>query len=246
MVTGLEIPVLDMQKYDDDGFMYVRNLFNKDDISIILDEAKEVFAKQGDMFELFKTRPAVFANCGKTVQHLINLHKLSMSKRVIDLLHAIGLSFPVICTRPVLYFNHPLLASKPIYNSVPAHQDWRSMQGSSNACVIWAPLVDCATELGPLEVLPGSHKYGLRTETVENGFGMVKLTPDEEKAMVSVPCNAGDAIVFHSMLIHRSGNNISDQPRWSCHFRYNDVNDQQFIDRGFVHPYVYKPVEELL
>jgi ectoine hydroxylase-related dioxygenase (phytanoyl-CoA dioxygenase family) len=116
------------------------------------------------------------------------------------------------------------------------------MQGSSNACVIWVPLVDCSKELGALQVLPSSHKNGLQTTSVENGFGMV----DVDGTWTDLECKAGDAVIFHSMLVHRSGQHSSDNIRWSCHFRYNDLLDPAFIERGFVHPYIYEPVKELL
>ena len=35
------------------------------------------------------------------------------------------------------------------------------MQGSLNAIVVWVPLVDVA-ELGALEIIPGSHLWGLQ------------------------------------------------------------------------------------
>ena len=37
-----------------------------------------------------------------------------------------------------------------------------------------------------------------------------------------------------------------DKPRWSCHFRYNDLEDSTFINRKYAHPYIYKPSEELI
>jgi hypothetical protein len=47
-------------------------------------------------------------------------------------------------------------------------------------------------------------------------------------------------------LLHQSGTNITNSIRWSCHFRYNNLADETFIARGFPHPYLYKPQEELI
>jgi ectoine hydroxylase-related dioxygenase (phytanoyl-CoA dioxygenase family) len=132
-----------------------------------------------------------------------------------------------------------------VFHTVDAHQDWRSMQGSLNSVVIWIPLVDIKKELGALEILPKSHLDGLRTDHVENGFGMVSLSEEEKERIISVEINAGDVLLFSSFLIHQSGNNITNKPRWSCHFRYNDLDESTFIQRKFAHPYIYKPIEEL-
>jgi ectoine hydroxylase-related dioxygenase (phytanoyl-CoA dioxygenase family) len=165
---------------------------------------------------------------------------------VIDLLKETGLETPTISTRPVLYFNHPKLAKQKVFHTVDAHQDWRSMQGSLNSVVIWIPLVDINKDLGALEILPSSHLDGLRTDHVENGFGMVALSKVEEDKLISIEIKTGDALLFSSFLIHQSGYNITDKPRWSCHFRYNDLEDSTFINRKYAHPYIYKPSEELI
>ena len=53
-----------------------------------------------------------------------------------------------------------------------------------------------------------------------------------------------DIVFFDSKLIHGSGNNISSLIRWSCQYRYNDLLDRTFIDKGYPHPYLYKPMKE--
>ena len=120
------------------------------------------------------------------------------------------------------------------------------MQGSLNSIVIWLPLVDINKDLGALEIIPGSHLQGLRTDHIDNGFGMVSLSTNEIAQLKSIEVNVGDVLLFSSFLIHQSGNNITDNPRWSCHFRYNDLDDPTFRARRFAHPYIYKPSEELI
>ena len=198
------------------------------------------------MYRLFTEDLQCLGNCGKQAQHLISLHRLSLASYITDVLPEAGLKKPVISTRPVLYFNHPRLAVKKVFHTVDAHQDWRSMQGSLNSVVIWVPLIDINKQLGALKVLPGSHLGGLRTDFVEQGFGMVKLTEEEQARFVDVEVNTGDMLLFSSFLIHQSGENISAGPRWSCHFRYNDLAEKTFIERKYAHPYLYKPQEEII
>jgi ectoine hydroxylase-related dioxygenase (phytanoyl-CoA dioxygenase family) len=74
-------------------------------------------------------------------------------------------------------------------------------------------------ENGCLQVIKGSHKLG----RVNHGFAGEQVGADMVmvnnalKTMDLVYCelNAGDALIFHSNILHRSEANLSDRPRWS-------------------------------
>lgn len=258
---------MDKEFYKNNGYFLLKSFFKKEEIVKILHDAKSVFFSQflaksytkeslmdkvseedfnKMMYRLFEEDVQCLTNCGKQVQHLISLHRLSLDQRIIDLLKQTGLITPTISTRPVMFFNHPKLAKQKLFHTVDAHQDWRSMQGSLNSVVIWIPLVDIDRGLGALEILPKSHLHGLRTDHIDGGFGMVQLSDEETKNIISIEVEAGDALLFSSFLIHQSGKNISDSPRWSCHFRYNDLMEETFIQRKYAHPYIYRPDEALI
>ena len=252
---------LGREGFASNGFVVLREFFPRALVQGVVSDAQRVFHLQatrhslgagGDsregaeagMFRLFAQRPQEFINCGKQAQHLISLHRLSLNERIVERLQALGLAFPNISTRPVMFFNHPKLAKREVYWKVAAHQDWRSMQGALNAVVVWVPLVDIDVALGALQVVPGSHLEGLITDRVEDSFGMVDRYRDKD--FVSVEMRQGDALFFSSFLVHRSGENVTDAVRWSCHFRYNDLAETTFVTRGFPHPYLYKPQDELI
>jgi len=259
---------IEIEYYKTNGYFLLRNFFKVEEVEEILGDAKSIFLKQfiykgycskessvksiselafnESLFHLFNDDLESFTNCGKQAQHLISLHSLALQERIIDLLHGLGLEMPTISTRPVIFFNHSKLAKKKVFHTVDAHQDWRSMQGSLNSVVLWLPLIDINKDLGALQILPGSHLGSLRTDHIDYGFGMVKLTEQENAQLISVEVNRGDALIFSSFLIHQSGENSTNRPRWSCHFRYNDLNEKYFIHRKFAHSYIYKPIEELI
>lgn len=258
---------MDLDFYKKNGYSLFPDFFAVNEIDTILYEAKQILLQQfifkkyttksnlleltenefnGHLYCLFADDIQCLMNCGKQIQHLISLHRISLDQKILVLLKEIGLEFPVISTRPVVYFNHPKLAKKQVFYKVDAHQDWRSMQGSLNSVVIWVPLVNINRELGALQVIPGSHLMGLTTEKVEEGFGMVKLSEEDEAKFISVEVKRGDVLLFSSFLVHRSGDNITESPRWSCHFRYNDIKEPTFIKRAYPHSYIYKPIDELI
>lgn len=251
-----------LAQYQRDGFVHFKGFFDPNEVEQVREDAKQVFINQmhhqsilsertpneaqfeAAMTEFFRRDLPGFINCGKTCQHLISLHRLSLSEKLILQLNALGLQTPVICTRPVIYFNSQHLSQSEVYYRTPPHQDWRSMQGSLNAMVVWVPLVDVNESLGALEIVPGSHLWGLLPSEQDEWYR--RVAEADRFTYQSVEVAAGDALFFSAFLLHRSGNNITDSIRWSCHFRYNDVSEETFIARRYAHPYIYKAQQELI
>ena len=255
--------MIDKQLYNETGFLLLRDFFEKDKIASIHEEAKDIFKAQlrkhhldvqdltveanfeKALYALFEQDVQTVINCGKQIQHLISLHRLGTDSRVVDQLTTLGLTFPCISARPVMFFNSRHLAKREEYWRLSAHQDWRSSQGSLDAITIWVPLVDIDESLGALEVIPGSHKWGLLESDSVSYYGKIseELTVSQ---FLPVEVDRGDALVFSSFLVHRSGTNSTESIRWSCHFRYNNLSEQTFVDRGYPHPFTYKPQEDLI
>ena len=250
--------------YREDGYLLRKGFFRAEEIDAIRSEAQSIFVAQMQrlglvsesnlrqqdieegMYRFFEADLQSFTNCGKQAQHLISLHRLSLDDRIVrELKETLGLRFPNISTRPVLYFNSRRLAKKEVYWRLSLHQDWRSMQGSLDAVVVWLPLVAVDRSLGALEVFPGSHRIGLVKADMEDGYGKAGELPDLGPP-VPLEVDVGDAVFFSSFLLHQSGTNVTNSIRWSCHFRYNNLQEPTFIDRGFPHPYIYRPQEDLI
>jgi phytanoyl-CoA hydroxylase len=244
------------------GFVLIKSFFDPGEIRQVREDAKRVFANQmydlsilpakevgerqfeAGMFEYFRKDIDGFINSGKTCQHLISLHRLALKAELVDQITRLGVTDPVICTRPVIYFNSKHLAKSEVYYKTPAHQDWRSMQGALNAIVVWVPLVDIGEALGALQIIPQSHLWGLQASEPDEWFRRINNL--EREGYESVQVEAGDALFFSAFVVHRSGNNVTDFIRWSCHFRYNDLSERTFIDRKYPNPYLYQPQQALI
>lgn len=238
------------QMIDENGFYIYRDFFPKEYIENVKTKAQEVFEIQFNNFKytgsfqdniirLFGEQEAVFINCGKIIQQgLFELYKLPLEDKLTNELKQLGLEFPVMCTRPVMFFNHPKLAKHITYYKTPAHQDWSSMQASMDSLVVWVPLVDTTNENGSIIIYPGSHKQGVLPYESNNGFAQVQF----EGTPIQPEVNVGDIVIFSTLLVHESGDIVNDTIRWSCHFRYTNMLDQDYIQRGFPNPYIYKPI----
>lgn len=98
---------------------------------------------------------------------------------------------------------------------LPWHQDGGRFWGVSKTpkLQLWTALDDAPLDAGPVEVLTGSHHRGLATE--QGGVvpaPIVDAFRAEERAL-ALPAKAGEVILIHNMMWHRSGVNVTDAPR---------------------------------
>ena len=245
---------LDMQQekklFKDKGYIILKNFFDKEYINNLKTQAEEIFKIQfrnlnysgsfkENMIRLFNEQNRTFINCGKIIQSgLLELYKLPLEDKLINKIKQLGIKFPNMCTRPVLFFNHPQLAKSEVYYKTPKHQDWTSMESSLNSVVVWVPLVNVNINNGTLEIYPKSHKKGPLPFNIEGGFASVEY----EGEIIQPELEIGDIVIFSTLLVHASGEILDDSIRWSCHYRYTDMLETDYIDRGFPNPYIYKPL----
>ena len=235
---------------NNDGYIIIKNFFDKEYVNHIKISAERVFNIQfkkfgycedfkSNMVKLFNEHEDIFINCGKIIQSgLLELYKLPVEPKIINLIKNLGLSFPNLCTRPVLFFNHPKLAKEEFYYKTPSHQDWPSMEASSDSLVLWVPLVDVNRDNGSIIVWPKTHKNGVLPYKTIGGFACVETNDD----FIQPTLEVGDIMIFSTLLVHSSGDILNDTIRWSCHYRYTNMMDADFINRGFPNPYIYKPI----
>jgi phytanoyl-CoA hydroxylase len=107
----------------------------------------------------------------------------------------------VVLYRAILFHKGPGLGG----SEIPWHQDGGKLWGvePQPELQIWVALDDAPLDGGCLEVAPGSHHRGLATEL----GGVVPADQVErfKPGVVSLPCEAGEAILIHNFVWHRSG-----------------------------------------
>ncbi|HEV7351159.1 phytanoyl-CoA dioxygenase family protein [Telluribacter sp.] len=253
-----------LEQFKKDGYLLLRNALDKEVVNSIYREARAIFAMQikrvtgrevdiedrdafeSAMFEFFEKDFDAFVNTGKTVQHSVSLHRLGVDEKIISLLKEVGVALPVIGARPAMQFNSRFLAKDGSKHwKLDAHQDWRTGQGSLDSTVVWFPMVTAGEEIGALQVIPGSHTTGLLEASTSGYQGGITTTLREED-FVQTDFEVGDLLIFSAFLVHRSGNNVTRNIRWSVQLRYNNLAEPTFIERGYPMAYIYKPEAELV
>jgi len=88
---------------------------------------------------------------------------------------------------------------------------------------VWVPLENSTIENGTIYVIPGSQKWGLQGHIVDPDTGdKVGYRGPEEGIPVEV--KKGEAAVFSSMCLHRSGPNTTDKPRHAYVVQYSPID----------------------
>jgi len=98
---------------------------------------------------------------------------------------------------------------------LPWHQDGGSFWGLDRdpELQIWTALDDAPAEAGCVEVVDGSHRGGLATPlggTIPRD--VVERARAEERTL-ALPAAAGEVLLIHNHLWHRSGTNATGRPR---------------------------------
>jgi hypothetical protein len=106
---------------------------------------------------------------------------------------------------------------------VHAHQDYQFMGGDTEFYTAWIPLHDCPTNIGPLRILEGSHRFGFQCHEKENLHVPEILAGTElGERWAGGHVNAGDVLIFHSLTVHAASPNLSNQLRLSLDCRFQD------------------------
>jgi len=103
--------------------------------------------------------------------------------------------------------------------AVAWHQDLPFYPHTNTATIqILIALYDVPPEQGPVTVINGSHKGRIYEHYDEEGNWSGKLKSTDQDAIdfgnaITLPCQAGDAIILHPLTLHSSGPNNSDRNR---------------------------------
>ncbi|MEN9643741.1 MAG: hypothetical protein RL238_410 [Actinomycetota bacterium] len=98
---------------------------------------------------------------------------------------------------------------------LPWHQDAGDVWGLDRdpLVTLWLAIDDATPENGCMDVVPGSHRLGLLTphgSTVPPELAEVHCPPS---AVRPLPARAGELLLLHNWVIHRSGVNPTHSPR---------------------------------
>ena len=125
--------------------------------------------------------------------------------------------------------------------TLPWHQDVGAGWGIDRNPIltVWTALDEATAANGAMEIVPGSHLHGVINER--------HFLSAEEEARYAPPgkvepleAEAGEAVLLHNLLLHRSGTNPTDRPRRAFSVTYMEAGTRT-LDRGMTFPVVFGP-----
>lgn len=207
-------------KYHVDGYIIVKGFCSSQETYKLYETALNDSAMQKNALDLNdqtgkKTRLSLWFTLGNDI-----FGYLSRSKKMLNAVAAL-----LDSDAPVCHFHSKLMQKEPkVGGAWEWHQDYgywykNQFMFPDQLISVMLALTPANKENGCLQVIKGSHKLG----RVNHGFAGEQVGADlvmvnnALKTMELIYCEieAGDAIFFHSNILHRSEANLSEFPRWS-------------------------------
>jgi len=227
----------EVASFHKDGYVISRQFFSKPEIEklyhvaigdkVISQNALDLNDQTGK-----KTRLTLWFNPGEDIYSL-----MIRSRRMVN-----SVALLLDSDSPVCHFHTKLMQKEPkVGGAWEWHQDygyWYKNQFlyPDQLASVMIALTEATRKNGCLQVIRGSHKLG----RVNHGFAGEQVGADMEMVNhalstmehVYVEIQPGDALFFHSNVLHRSEANTSDHPRWSIISCYNSLSNPAYNDES--------------
>ncbi|MEM7453717.1 MAG: phytanoyl-CoA dioxygenase family protein [Planctomycetota bacterium] len=233
----------DIGSFEREGYLLVKGLFNQPEIAGL---TQKFYADTAITLEAYGKRDASGNETKLAVRNELDespYAAIVRSQRVAE-------TMATLLRDEVYHYHHKMMIKEPeVGGAWEWHQDYGywykngCLYPDMGSCLI--ALSEANRENGCLQVIRGSQKMG-RIDHVTVG-DQFQTDPDRVEAalergeLVYCELNPGDALFFHSNLLHRSDANTSRNPRLSLICCYNTRHNDPVIRDGR-HPN-YSPME---
>lgn len=215
-----EITQQQLKEYQDKGFIIVKNFCSKEETDLLYQTALNDQAMSKNALDLNdqsgkKTRLSLWFTPGNDV-----FGYLTRSNKIVKAVSQI-----LGNSAPVCHYHSKLMQKEPkVGGAWEWHQDYgywykNQFMFPEQMMSVLIALTPANKENGCLQVISESHKMG----RINHGFAGEQVGADMQMVdnalktmdLVYAELGPGDALFFHSNLLHRSEANLSDYPRWS-------------------------------
>jgi ectoine hydroxylase-related dioxygenase (phytanoyl-CoA dioxygenase family) len=238
------------------GCFIARGLLSEREIALIQDELSRLIdlryrargerRPSGDRFDvgimdLVSKDRAEGAFIYNACRQLMSIHALDVKPELVELSKAL-IRTDFVCASNVKMMRMDLPhEAKFLY---PWHQDFPYVQDSEDALVYWFTIHDLVGDNGGLVCALGSHREGVLPVVVPDADNQSKnrahsialadpSVPDKFPQFDLRYLAVGEVLVFNTLLLHRSIENTSTQPRWSVQLRHGNFSNERIVKKGW-------------
>jgi phytanoyl-CoA dioxygenase PhyH len=234
----------ELETYREQGYVLAKGLFGADEIDLLRRAAKEDRALDEHAYSVAdgeggNIRLSLWNHPGNGIYGMF-----ARCRRMVD-------SAELLLSGEAYHYHSKMIMKEPrVGGAFTWHQDYGYWYQNG---VLFPTLTSCSIavdratkENGCLQVIRGSHELG-RIDHVLSGAqaGADRDRVDEIVKVLPVDyveMDPGDALFFHSNLLHRSDKNESENPRWSMICCYNAARNNPYKESH--HPR-YTPLEKV-
>jgi len=253
-----------IRQYRSDGFCVAAGLLSPRGCRNVLKDIDTVFASQlraaklrpapfkgevtlhRNMQKLFSADVNAYLAAARHLSKLLSIQDLLFHESVRTFVKKLGLSLPSVPTSPVVSIMSEKLKIAGGYFGLAPHQDWPSMQGSLDAVIVWAPLMDVTAAKFPLQVIPKSHLQGMWDGVNTASAREIDRQLYKDEDFVPVEASRGDVVFMTTFTVHRTGVTHDGKEcaglRIGCNTRIENTAETTFIKRRF--PCAYRRAVE--
>ncbi|HEX3168185.1 MAG TPA: phytanoyl-CoA dioxygenase family protein [Chitinophagaceae bacterium] len=225
-MTNFKLTAAQIATYHKDGCLVAKDFLSNEEVKKLQDIAFEDGVMRKHAFDLNdqtgkKTKLTLWYKPGNDTYGL-----LTRSNRMIASVNEL-----MEGDSPVCHFHSKLMQKEPkVGGAWEWHQDYGYWYKNEfllpeQMMSVMIAITDANKANGCLQVIKGSHKMG----RLEHGFAGEQVGASQHYVdlalktmeLVYVEIKAGDALFFHSNILHRSEANTSDTARWSLISVYN-------------------------
>lgn len=225
-MKNLQLDRQQLADYNRDGYLIFRDFLTPEEIAKLYGIATGDATLSKHAFDLNdltgkRTKLTLWYNPGDDAYGL-----LTRSKRIVDAAALLMDGSSSVC-----HFHSKLMQKEPkVGGAWEWHQDYgywykNEFLFPDRMVSVMVAITQATKENGCLQVIKGTHKMG----RIEHGFSGEQVGASQHYVdlalktmpLVYVELSPGDALFFHSNLLHRSEANLSDKPRWSLISVYN-------------------------
>ena len=226
--TMTQFTLTDQQiaSYHRDGYLIVKNFLQPEEVEKLYKIAIEDDAVKKHAFDLNdqtgkKTKLTLWYKPGDDAYGM-----LTKSRRMVESVDKLMDGDSAVC-----HFHSKLMQKEPkVGGAWEWHQDYgywykNEFLFPDQMISVMVAITEANKANGCLQVIKGTHKMG----RIEHGFAGEQVGASQHYVdlalktmeLVYVELAPGDALFFHSNILHRSEANTSDKPRWSLISCYN-------------------------
>jgi ectoine hydroxylase-related dioxygenase (phytanoyl-CoA dioxygenase family) len=219
-MTSINLTAEQISQYHKDGYVVVKGFFSKPEVEKMYKAATADDNMLNNALDLNdqsgkKTKLSLWFTPGNDV-----FGYLTRSKKMVGAVAQLLGDQASVC-----HFHSKLMQKEPkVGGAWEWHQDYgywykNQFMFPDQLISVMIALTTANKENGCLQVIKGSHKMG----RVNHGYAGEQVGADmvmvenalQSMELIYAELEPGDALFFHSNLLHRSEVNLSDYPRWS-------------------------------